>query len=227
MRYWWVNQNRTHRHEIEGGYLWSPKRNANGARNAFYEIMSEVAPGDLVLLLRRHKNCGLGVAQSYCWESPKPAEFGQAGQNWETVGWKVKVEFCPLPKQIRPKDHIDVLRPFLTGQRTRRSNRRKRPAISLSDGTPTLLAEVLQGLIGDEVAPSCSCCANGHACSRQTILRFGSTKSNNRWPAIRRLAETERLAIIRARKGQGLFKERVSQDRKQCRVTRVEDPTFI
>ena len=27
MRYWWVNQNQTFRQEIEGGYLWSPKRN--------------------------------------------------------------------------------------------------------------------------------------------------------------------------------------------------------
>jgi putative restriction endonuclease len=47
MRYWWVNQNQTYR-QIEGGYLWSPKRNANGARNPFYESMREVAPGDLV-----------------------------------------------------------------------------------------------------------------------------------------------------------------------------------
>src|SRR6202048_3935774 len=48
MRYWWVNQNQTYRHEIQGGYLWSPKRNANGARNPFYESMREVAPGDLI-----------------------------------------------------------------------------------------------------------------------------------------------------------------------------------
>jgi hypothetical protein len=32
-----------------GGYLWSPKRSKNGARNPFYEFMREVAPGDLVL----------------------------------------------------------------------------------------------------------------------------------------------------------------------------------
>jgi hypothetical protein len=51
MRYWWVNQNQTFRHEIEGGYLWSPKRNANGARNPFYESMREVAPGDLIFSL--------------------------------------------------------------------------------------------------------------------------------------------------------------------------------
>jgi putative restriction endonuclease len=48
MRYWWVNQNQTYRHEVEGGYLWSPKRSASGARNPFYEAMREVAPGDLI-----------------------------------------------------------------------------------------------------------------------------------------------------------------------------------
>ena len=35
MRSWWVNQNQTFRHELAGGYLWPPKRNANGARNSF------------------------------------------------------------------------------------------------------------------------------------------------------------------------------------------------
>jgi hypothetical protein len=48
MRYWWVNQNQTFRQEIGGGYLWSPKRNANGGRNPFYETMREVSPGDLI-----------------------------------------------------------------------------------------------------------------------------------------------------------------------------------
>jgi hypothetical protein len=48
MHYWWVNQAQTHCHEIAGGYPWSPKRNANNARNQFYENMKIVAPGDLV-----------------------------------------------------------------------------------------------------------------------------------------------------------------------------------
>jgi putative restriction endonuclease len=46
MRYWWVNQNQTFKQELGGGYLWSPKRNANGARNPFYESMREVARVD-------------------------------------------------------------------------------------------------------------------------------------------------------------------------------------
>ena len=36
-----------------GGYLWSPKRNANGAKNPFYETMREVSPGD-VLFVREY-----------------------------------------------------------------------------------------------------------------------------------------------------------------------------
>ena len=54
MRYWWVNHNQTYRQEQAGGYLWSPKRNANGARNPFYETMREVSPlefhRDMILL---------------------------------------------------------------------------------------------------------------------------------------------------------------------------------
>ena len=96
MRYWWVNQNQTFRHEIEGGYLWSPKRNANGARNPFYESMREIAPGDLIFSFVDTRMNAIGVAKSYCWESPKPAEFGSAGQNWENIGWRVRVRFAEL-----------------------------------------------------------------------------------------------------------------------------------
>ena len=113
MRYWWVNQNQTYRHEVQGGYLWSPKRNANGARNAFYESMREVAPGDLIFSFNDTRIQAIGIAQSYCWENPKPTEFGNAGQNWENIGWKVTVQFTELINHVRPKNHIGLLGPLL------------------------------------------------------------------------------------------------------------------
>ncbi len=64
MRYWWVNQNQTYRHEIAGGYLWSPKRNANKARNPFYESMREVAPSDIIFSFRDTRIAALGIARS-------------------------------------------------------------------------------------------------------------------------------------------------------------------
>src|SRR5205085_9669912 len=113
MRYWWVNQNQTFRQEIAGGYLWSPKRNANGARNPFYETMREVSPGDVVFSFVDTRIVAIGIVQSYCWESPKPAEFGTAGANWANIGWKVRVAFTSLTTRVRPADHMDILRRLL------------------------------------------------------------------------------------------------------------------
>lgn len=73
---WWVNPEPDLPLRA-GGYLWSAKTQSNGARNPFHESMREVS--------------AIGVAKSYCWESPKPAEFGETGQNRVNVGWKVKV----------------------------------------------------------------------------------------------------------------------------------------
>jgi hypothetical protein len=81
MRYWWVNQNQTFAQETGGGYIWSPKRKANGQRNPFYEFMREVAPGDFIFSFANTLIPAVGIAQSTAYESPKPAEFGTAGPN--------------------------------------------------------------------------------------------------------------------------------------------------
>src|SRR5215475_10655041 len=39
--------------------------------------------------------------------------------------------------------------------------------------------------------------------------------------------ETDRLALIRARSGQGLFKERVSKIETRCRITGVDNPVHL
>ncbi|HZT00638.1 MAG TPA: hypothetical protein VFA39_00035 [Steroidobacteraceae bacterium] len=110
MRYWWVNQNQTFRQEIEGGYLWSPKRNKNGHRNPFYEFMREVAPGDIVLSFCDTRVAALGIVTGYCRESPKPEEFNLTGTNWSQIGWRVGVRWQRLSNAVRPKDHIARLR---------------------------------------------------------------------------------------------------------------------
>jgi putative restriction endonuclease len=83
MRYWWVNQNQTYRHEISGGYLWSPKRNANKSRNPFYESMREVSPGDIIFSVRDTRIAALGIARPYATRarsrrsSARPAATGR------------------------------------------------------------------------------------------------------------------------------------------------------
>lgn len=226
MRYWWVNQNQTFRHEIEGGYLWSPKRNANGARNPFYESMREVAPGDLIFSFIDTRILALGIAQSYCWESPKPMEFGNSGQNWEGIGWRVKVRFKKLANKMRPKDHIRGLRPLLPEKYSPlQSNGNGLQSVYLTE-IPTAFAEALLQLIGSEAAAVSASTATGWPITGDDLdiweQKIEESVSND--PQI---SETDRLAIVRARIGQGLFKERVGKIEKKCRITGVENPTHL
>src|SRR6185437_4045121 len=216
----------TYRHEIRGGYLWSPKRNANGVRNPFYESMREVAPGDLIFSFVETRILAIGIAQSYCWESPKPLEFGTAGDNWEDVGWKVTVKFTQLENPPRPKDHIAVLRPLLPEKYSPlRPNGDGLQSVYLTE-VPAPLAEVLMGLIGRE--------AEGVRVAAQDVKPVPADDLDNWERKLERqvandtrIQETERLAIIRARNGQGLFKDRVSRIESRCRVTGVENPVHL
>lgn len=62
MRYWWVNRNQTYKSEVPGGFLWSPKTRADGARNQFYEKMREVAVGDIIFSFCDTRIKAIGVA---------------------------------------------------------------------------------------------------------------------------------------------------------------------
>ena len=95
----------------------------------------------------------VGIAQSYCWESPKPREFGTAGQNWENIGWKVTVKFTELENRVRPKEHITILRPLLPEKYSPlQPNGNGLQSVYLSE-FHAALAEALMGLIGREVEP--------------------------------------------------------------------------
>src|SRR5438270_11836271 len=147
MRYWWVNQNQTYRAELRGNFMWSPKTNANGARNQFYENMHQVAPGDIVFSFYDTRIQALGVVRDAAQTAPKP-DFGNAGLNWSQEGWFVAVDYCVFRTPLRPKEHIAILRPFLPSKYS--------PLQVSGDGlqsvylaeVPEPMADALIGLIG-------------------------------------------------------------------------------
>ena len=222
MRYWWVNQNQTYHHEVEGGYLWSPKRNGNGARNPFYETMREVSPGDLIFSFADTRIPAVGVAQSYCYESPRPLEFGKSGQNWESIGWKVKVQFTKIANKVRPKDHMDILRPLLPSKYSPlQASGSGLQSIYLTE-ISTAFAQALVDLIGQDVK---NIMMLAHETKQVTSddLDLWEQKLEQEVINDTSIAETDRLAIVLARKGQGLFKKRVGKIESKCRITGVED----
>src|SRR6058998_3914636 len=217
MRYWWVNQNQTYRAEVRGSFMWSPKQNANGARNQFYENMREVSPGDIVFSFCDTRIKALGVVTGGSQTGPKP-DFGNAGLNWSKEGWFVPVDYCVLNNQIRPKDHAAILRTFLPAKYS--------PLQESGDGLqsvylaelPQGLADALIGLIGqaywDALAVAASLPSepdtNDVAIVDQTLI-----------------GPTFREQLVRARRGQGVFRSNVLLREEYCRVTRVNEPRHL
>ena len=227
MRYWWVNQNQTFRQEIGGGYLWSPKRNQNGHRNPFYEFMREVAPGDIVFSFCDARIAALGIVSGYCRESPKPEEFGNAGANWSQIGWRVGVRWQRLANSVRPKDHIDRLRPDLASRYAPLTPEGNGLQSVYLTAVSTALASTLFSLIGPEATRVADV---GHEVSRIEHDTPAPEQDIEEWErrveveiacddAIR---ETERSALVLARRGQGQFRDNVRTIERACRITKVE-----
>jgi len=224
MRYWWVNQNQTYRHEVDGGYLWSPKRKSSGGRNPFYEFMREVAPGDMVFSFAGQRIRAFGIARSHAYEAPKPAEFGTAGRNWNDIGWRVDVSFSEIPTVVRPVDWMELLRPLLPTKYS--------PLLASGHGVqsiyltelPRAMALALADLLGTEIA----------AIARTELVAEKDLTVPNAelvvWEEHLRatiegdatIPVTEREALVIARRGQGLFRERVQAIESRCRITHVD-----
>ncbi len=227
MRYWWVNQNKTYRHEVAGGYLWSPKRNANDHRNPFYESMREVAPGDLIVSFCDTRIAAVGIARSYCYESPKPTEFGAAGASWGAIGWKIEVSFRELSNRIRPKDHIVDLQPLLP--------RKYSPLLPNGNGLQSVYLTELSlafftalcrfiGPEANQVAAAGSMVRQAESVSPapEPTLEEWESRVESGIREDHHLIDTEREALILARRGQGLFRGNVQAIERACRVTKVD-----
>jgi hypothetical protein len=224
MRYWWVNQGATYRHEVPGGYMWSPKRNNNGAYSQYYENMTLVEPGDVVLSYAGGEIRAIGVALNASYESPKPAEFGSVGSVWADLGWRVDVAFRELPPSgtVRPKDHLDQLLPLAPSKYS--------PIQANGNGFTAYLFEMPEPfahvLLSHVESAAEWELAQQLQRNELDLRRIGEDRVEEflkRAP----LDETEKKALIAARRGQGRFREGVSLVEPACRFTGVENPSLL
>jgi len=209
--------------ETAGGYLWSPKRSKNGARNPFYEFMREDAPGDLVLSFEGTHIRAIGVARSHAYECPKPPEFGSAAPNWSLIDWKVDLGFQILANQVRPVDQMPNLRHLLPARYSPLlANGRGLQSVYLTE-VPSALMQAIVQLIGGEarillnappVAPDVT--------ERRADLAEWEEHPRQEVEADATIGDTEKTQIVLARRGQGIFKENVRKLEKRCRITGVE-----
>jgi hypothetical protein len=93
-------------------------------------------------------------------------------------------------------------------------------------------AEVLGGLIGEE-ARSLIAAAEAYAAVENDRIVTGDeldvweSRIEQQVETDPSVNETDREAIVRARRGQGLFKQRVMRIETHCRITGVDNPSYL
>lgn len=225
MNYWWVNQNQTHNEEISGGYMWSPKMKSDGSRNVFYENMTRVRPGDIVFSFFNAKISYLSIIASASYLSPKP-EFRTREESWASDGWMVNVKYRKLTNAIRPKDHIRKIREFLPTKYSPLQRNGNGVQTVYLTSLPAPLAKKILSIIGRE----------SEAIISEGLEYLGDEKTQREAEEERieklikmdhSIESTEKEAIVKARKGQGRFREEVISLHKECIFTRVRNPNFL
>lgn len=231
MRYWWVNQKQTYRHEIGGGYLWSPKRRADLSRNQFYDNMKEVAPGDLVFSYWDGAVQAYGTLRSFGYDAPKPDEFGETGRNWSQIGYRADVDYVRLthpmaPRQPRIWDEVQALLPEKYSPLDR-TNGKGLQSVYLA-ALPDALGALLARLVAEAGNPLQLRDARG------VLIASAEEPERENWERhqLRSLEDagleaTEREAVVKARRGQGLFRQNVASVEAACRITRVSNPVYL
>jgi hypothetical protein len=218
-----VNHKQTYHQEVHGGYLWSPKRNRNGAQNRTYDNMTLVQPGEVVFSYASGAIQAIGRARGTARSSKQPSEFGRAGKSWSKHdGWKVPVQFTQLVTPFRPKLHMRELRQWLPAKHSPiRANGKGNQGVYLAK-IPAELARVLQRLMHDPplAAPTRER-ENDTQREREELTKVNQIKRNTH------LTQTEKQRLVAARIGQGLFRQNVEAVETSCRVTGITDRRFL
>jgi putative restriction endonuclease len=224
-QYWWVNHGQTSKHEIGGGYLWSPKQNKNGGFNQFFDFMREASPGDYVFSYADGRISHLGTVTGTVETRIKPTEFGKAGDTWSAEGWYVPISWQRLRNPVIPKKYIEELRDLLPNKYSplkpdgngnqvylTRIDRALFEAVMLRAGVDldlALAAPELAVLFGDDVVGELE-----DAIAQQITISP-------------ELSATQVSQLVKARRGQGLFRLNVQTIEKSCRLTNVATPYLL
>lgn len=216
MNYWWVNQSKTFARAVSGGYLWSPKTKSNGARNPFYETMTQVKKGDIVFSFADTYLKAIAVVTGPHQSGDRPLGYDAADNAWGTEGWLVPVSYSILEGGgLRVRDHMDALGPLLPSKYSPlKSDGRANEAYlcPVPDGMAGLLLQLvgasserladIQDMLVEQQELDGIICSSG-------------------------LSATEKLRLVQSRVGQGVFRANVMVLEPACRITGISDPTFL
>ena len=214
---WWVNLGATYKYEVKG-FMWSPQKTARG-RSQSYDNMLLIEPGDIIYAFADTYIKAVGIAISRAQPSPKP-DFGGQGVHWNSEGWLVEVQFTELQNPIRIRNHMDRVGPTLPSRYSPLQANGNAVQAYLFH-LPENMSAVIASIIGNEFSEI----------SQQPIGNFQDDSQFDSVEASLRMrmdiAETEKLQLVKSRRGQGLFKTNVRMVENSCRITGVSQISML
>lgn len=224
MRYWWVNHKKTSKFEVAGGFLWSPMRKRNGARNQFYDNMRVALPGDIVISYSYGEIRYVGVVNSFAVPSLKPPSFGAAGEYWNEQGWLLGVEWQTLSRPVIPKERISEFRGMLPPKYSpvHPATGHGRQNAYLAEVSKRIF-EVLMGQIDLQSIGSTDVSLD----LTSDIVAGIEDHIERQIREDKSLDDTVRSTLVAARRGQGVFRQRIYEFEKGCRLTLVSTPDLL
>lgn len=100
--YWWVNQGKTNNKKQ---FLWAPIKDKNGRTKFYWENVSKVKPGDLIIHYSDGNITGFSIAETNSYKAECPYET----ERWKDEGFKVNINFYSFEKQIDINDIAEEL----------------------------------------------------------------------------------------------------------------------
>jgi len=98
MSVFYVYQGDTYKYELAGEYVWSPKLNSAGGKNAGYTMMTNVKKGDFILHNCNGKIMAISIAKTDCYDGDQPSElYGKSStSNWDKDGYRIDTKYYEL-----------------------------------------------------------------------------------------------------------------------------------
>lgn len=219
MKFWWVNHKQTVKKELDGGYIWSPKANKLGNFNQGYLNMTLVRPGDVIFSYANTLIKAVGISEGSCISSAIPEEFGQTGEQWNPDGYLVKIFWLELDRPMSPKSAIEQFQHLLPVKHS--------PLQQTGIGNQGIYLAEISAALGDTMLGLLARTNADIIDQLDDLQNRIVTDAEEREIFSAPINETEKNQLIKARIGQGIYRQRLLQIEKRCRLTSVTDIKFL
>ena len=188
------------------------------AQPVFCENMRQVAPGDIVVSFCDTRIKAVGIVTDVAQTAPKP-DFGNVGLDWSKEGWFVPIYYCGFESPLRPKDYMAILRHFLpAGSSPLQATGDGLQSVYLAE-PPGPMADALIGLIGQPYQ---------EALAELMAFPSGPDVDGIGDPEVDSdFGPTFKEQLVKARRGQGVFRSSVLLSKTECRVTSVSEAKHL